>query len=147
MRSAIFCVVAAMSLASCGSDSVIGLFDEASLVTHRARWHGAAIHSYSFDLNQENLTKTGNVHIVVQFDVVVSVVYNDTGLPPDPASGWPTIDEIYANAALIEERGSITHFEIGYDEQYSFPSLVSAYNGRTPGPAYLAQLSNFVPAN
>lgn len=144
MRSAILCVAVSMTLLACGDDSPLGIFDQASLVRHQARWQSEGIHSYSFDLDQQDLAKSGNVHIVVQSDVVVSVVYRDTRVPPDDETGWPTIDDIYANAALIESRGHISNFAIEYDDQYGYPTLVSAYSAGTPAPGYSVKVSNFV---
>lgn len=144
MRSAIMCVAVSMMLSACGSDSAIGLYDEGTLISHQERWHSEGLHSYSFDLDQQSLAKRGNVHIVVQSDVVVSVIYRDTGLPPDDETGWPTIDGLFDVAKQVIDARYVTTFDIEYDSPYGYITVLSAH-ANDPGGGYTAHVSNFVP--
>lgn len=144
MRSAILCVAVSVMLSACGSDSAVGLYDEGSLISHRDRWHSEGLHSYTFDLDQQNLARTGKVHIVVQSDVVVSVVFRDTGLPPDDPTGWPTIDGLFDVAKQVIDARYVTTFGIEYDPQYGYITALSAH-ANDPGGGYTAHVSNFVP--
>ena len=84
-----------------------------------------------------------NVHITVHDTTIVNVIDNATGLPPEINLGWTTIDGLYAAAQSVVGSKHTT-LQIEFNEQYSYPTLVSMSNN-DPGGPYTAQVSNLSP--
>jgi uncharacterized protein DUF6174 len=140
------CADVSMVAADCRNDGAAGSYDEASVITHQQSWQSQGIHSYSFDLAQQQLGRVDSVHIVVESDAVVSVIDQHTGLSRDNGATWYTIDGLFDFAKQVIETDHATYFDVEYDPQYGYISVLSEH-GFDPGGGYTAHVYNFVPAN
>lgn len=146
MRSLLFGLAVAGAFAACSSVNDVTAGAKASLDRHQAQWGQRTFTAYSFDLVQEKFGSTSNVHITVNGTTIVSVTDNTTGQPPAVDAGYPTIDELFANAqAAFGQRN--TTLQMDFNEQYGYPTvLVITSVANTPGGPYSAHVSNLAPA-
>ena len=143
MRSVPVGLALASALLGCSSVSDVSVASQLSLDLHEAKWKQRTFTSYTCDLAQERFGIRSNVHITVQDTTIVSVIDNSTGLPPEINLGWTTIDGLYAAAQSVVG-SKYTALNVEFNEQYSYPTLVSMTNN-DPGGPYTAQVSNFSP--
>jgi len=143
MRSVLVGLALASALLGCSSVSDVSVASQLSLDLHEAKWKQRTFTSYTCDLAQERFGIRSNVHMTVQDPTIVSVIDNSTGLPPEINLGWTTIDGLYAAAQSVVG-SKYTALNVEFNEQYSYPTLVSMTNN-DPGGPYTAQVSNFSP--
>jgi len=143
MRSILLGLALAGALLACRSVSDVSVGAQLSLDLHEAKWKQRTFTSYTCDLAQERFGVRSNVHITVHDTTIVSVIDNATGLPPQVDLGSTTIDGLYAAAQSVVG-SKYTTLEIEFNEQYSYPTLVSMSNN-DPGGPYTAQVSNLSP--
>jgi hypothetical protein len=143
MRSILVGLALAGTLLGCSSVSDVSVGEQLSLDLHEAKWKQRTFTSYTCDLAQERFGFRSNVHITVHDTTIVNVIDNATGLPPEINLGWTTIDGLYAAAQSVVGSKHTT-LQIEFNEQYSYPTLVSMSNN-DPGGPYTAQVSNLSP--
>ncbi|HSU94450.1 MAG TPA: DUF6174 domain-containing protein [Gemmatimonadaceae bacterium] len=143
MRSILAGLALAGALLGCSSVSDVGVAAQLSLDLHEAKWKQRTFSSYTCDLVQQKFGITSNVRITVHDTTVVSVIDNTTGLPPEANVGWTTIDGLYADAQSVVG-SKYTTLQVEFDEQYSYPTLVSMSNN-DPGGPFTARVSNLSP--
>jgi hypothetical protein len=143
MRSILVGLALAGALLGCSSVSDVSVAAQLSLDLHEAKWKQRTFTSYTCDLVQQRFGFTSNVRITVHDTTIVSVVDNTTGLPPEANVGWTTIDGLYADAQSVVGSKNTT-LQVEFNEQYSYPTLVSMSNN-DPGGPYTAQVSNLSP--
>jgi Family of unknown function (DUF6174) len=143
MRAIVVGLALVGALLGCSNSNDLNAGVKLSLDEHQTRWEQRTFQSYEFDLVQSKLGATTDVHITVNGTTIVSIIDNTTGEPPEVDAGWPTIDELYSDAqsALGVHNLSV---QVEFNEQYSYPSLVSI-NSNDPGGPYSAEVSNLAP--
>jgi hypothetical protein len=143
MRSILAGLALAGALLGCRSVSDVSVAAQLSLDLHETKWKQRTFTSYTYDLVQQKFGFTSNVRITVHDTTIVSVVDNTTGRPPEANVGWTTIDGLYAAAQSVVG-SKYTTLQVEFNEQYSYPTLVSMSNN-DPGGPYTAQVSNLSP--
>jgi hypothetical protein len=143
MRSVMVGLALAGALLGCSSVNDVSVATQLSLDVHQAKWKQRSFTSYTCDLVQQRFGSTSNVRITVHDTTIVSVIDNATGLPPEADLGWTTIDGLYADAQSVLGLKHTT-LQVEFDEQYSYPTLVSISNDGPGGP-YTARVSNLSP--
>jgi hypothetical protein len=143
VRSFLVGLVVAGALVACSSSTDVSVAALVSLNRHQAQWEQRTFSAYSFDLVQQRLGGTSNVHIAVNGTTIVSVIDNTTGEPPEVDAGSPTIDELFTTAqSVFGQKGETLQME--FNEQYGNPTLLVISNSN-PGGGYSAQVSNLAP--
>jgi hypothetical protein len=143
MRSFFVGLAVAGTFAACSSVNDVSASAKASLDRHQAQWEQRTFTSYSFDLVQQKLGVSSNVHITVNGSTIVSVIDKHTGHPPEIDAGYPTIDELFAQAEAAFGQKNTT-LQMDFNEQYGYPTVL-VINSLTPAGPYSAQVSNLAP--
>lgn len=144
MRTFLVDLAVAGTLIACSSTTDVGVAALVSLNRHQAQWEQRSFSSYSFDLVQQKFGRLSNVHVAVNGTTIVSVIDNTTGAPPVVDAGYPTIDELFAMAqSVFGQKGETLKME--FNEQYGYPTLLTADDPGTPAGPYSAAVSNLAP--
>lgn len=143
MRAFLVGLAVSVSLAACSSSTDVTAGAKLSLDQHQAQWGQRTFSSYAFDLLQQKLGDSSNVHITVNGTTITSVIDNTTHAPPTVDVGYVTIDDLFATAqAAIGQKN--TTLQMDFNQQYGYPTVlvVSSNNAASP---YAAQVSNLTP--
>jgi hypothetical protein len=144
MRSFLVGLAVAGALIACSTVNDVDAGAKTSLDQHQAQWGQRTFTSYAFDLVQQKLGITSNVHVSVNGTTIVSVIDKNTGQPPVVDVVYPTIDGLFAQAQAALGQKSTT-LQVEFNEQYGYPTSVVITSLSPAGP-YSVQLSNLTPA-
>jgi hypothetical protein len=91
---------------------------------HRAIWVASAVTSYSYDytigLGFFNNWAGHPLRIQVSHGTAVSATFLDTGAPVPAGNGLPTIDDLFASVAHLQENHILD--QIRFDAHYGYPT-------------------------
>jgi hypothetical protein len=144
MRSFLVGIAVAGALSACSNSNDVSDAAKLSLDKHQAQWSHRAFSTYEFDLVQQKLGTTSDVHVAVNGSTIESVIDNTTHQPPIVDAGYVSVDDLFTMAqAAFTQKNSILQME--FNEQYGYPTLITI-SSNDPGSSYSAQLSKLTPS-